>query len=186
MGFSISWIAFQTNDKHRVLSSIGLVDTGEADEANESPASGAVLPTGWYVVFFNDYAFATPERLAKFSAGRTVIACQVEEHVMASASFLYENGRRAWSVTHESERGPYDLSVDGEPPALFSSLRDVLLKQQEDAGGENADVDFVFDVPVQLAAELCGYRHDRAKFDWGEPEFSRLEPVKRRSWLPWR
>ena len=41
-----------------------------------------------------------------------------------------------------------------------------------------ADVDFVFDVPVQLAAELCGYQHDRWKFDWGEPVFSRLEPAR--------
>jgi hypothetical protein len=97
---------------------------------------------------------------------------------MASAALLYKNGRRVWTVTHESERGRYDLSVDGHPPDLFRDLRDSLLKQQDSAGGENADVDFVFDVPVQLAAELCGYRHDRWKFDWGEPVFSRLEPAK--------
>ena len=186
MGYSISWIAFQTNDKHRALSLIGLVDTGEADEANEAPVSGATLPTGWYVVFFNDYSFTTPERLATFSADCAVVACQVEEHVMASGSFLYEEGRRVWSVTHESERGRYDLSVDGEPPDVFCSLRDSLFEEQDGAGGEKADVDFVFDIPVQLAAELCGYKHDRWKFDWGEPAFFRLEPAKRRSWLRWR
>jgi len=178
MGYSISWIAFQAKDKRHVLPSLGFVDTGEADEANESPVSAAALPTGWYVVFFNDYTFTTPERLAKFSAGCTVVACQVEEHVMASAALLYKNGCRVWTVTHESERGRYDLSIGGDPPDLFRDLRDSLLKEQDDAGGEKADVDFVFDVPVQLAAELCGYRHDRWKFDWGEPVFSRLEPAK--------
>jgi hypothetical protein len=178
MGYSISWMAFQSKNKQHVLSLLGLVDTAEADEANEAPISGAALPTGWYVVFFNDYSFTTPARMTKFSAGSTVISCQVEEHVMASASSLYKNGRHVWTVAHESERGRYDLSVDGDLPDLFRDLRDSLLKQQDDAGGEKADVDFVFDVPVQLAEELCGYRHDRWKFDWGEPVFSRLEPAK--------
>jgi hypothetical protein len=178
MGYSISWIAFQDKGKDDVLPLIGLIDTGEADEANESPVSAATLPTGWYVVFFNDYFFPTPERLAKFSVGCVVIACQVEEHMMASASFFYKNGCHVWTVTHESERGRYDLSVDGDLPDLFPDLRDGLLKQQDDAGGGKADVDFVFDVPVQLAAKLCGYQHDRWKFDWGEPVFSRLEPAK--------
>jgi hypothetical protein len=178
MGYSISWIAFQDKGKDDVLSTIGHVDTCEADEANEAPVSGAALPTGWYVVFFNDYSFPTPERLARFSVDCVVIACQVEEHVMASASFLYRNGCHVWTVTHESERGRYDLSVDGDLPDLFPDLRDGLLKQQDEAGGGKADVDFVFDVPVQLAAELCGYQRDRWKFDWGEPVFSRLEPAK--------
>ena len=97
---------------------------------------------------------------------------------MASASYLYKNGCCVWAITHESEKGRYDLSVDGDPPGLFWGLRDKLFKEQDSAGGEKADVDFVFDVPVQLASELCGYQHDRWKFDWGEPEFSRLDPVK--------
>jgi hypothetical protein len=160
-----------------VLPLLGLVDTGEANEANESPVSAATLPTGWYVIFSNDYSFTTPEKLTKFSAGCTVVACQVEEHVMASASFLYKDGRQVWSVTHESDKGGNDLSVDGDPPDLFHGLRDGLLKQQNDAGGESADIDYVFDVPIQLATILCGYRHDRWKFDWGEPKFSRLDPA---------
>jgi len=175
LGYSISWIAFQGKGKNHVLPLLALSDSGEIDEANESPASAAALPTGWYVVFFNDYFFPTPERLAKVSVGCVVVACQVEEHMMASASSLYENGRHVWTVAHEAERGLYDLSIYGDPPARFAELRDKLHKQQMEAGGENADVDYVFDVPLDLAAELCGYRHDRWKFDWGEPAFSRLE-----------
>jgi hypothetical protein len=178
VGFSISWIAFQGKGKDDVLAAIGLVDTGVADEANEAPVSGAALPTGWYVAFFNDYLYVSPERLAKLSAGCVVVACQVEEHVMASAVLIYEDGAKRCSVSHESERGRYDLSVDGDPPEVFPALRDGLLQQQDGAGGSEASVDFVFDVPVQLAAALCGYRHDRWKFDWGEPTFSRLERVQ--------
>jgi hypothetical protein len=178
MGFSISWIAFQGKGKADVLAAIGLVDTGEAEEANEAPVSGAVLPTGWYVAFFNDYSYVAAERLATLSAGCSVVVCQVDEHVMASAVFVYEDGLKRCSVSQESEKGRYDLSVDGDPPEMFSALRDRLLQQQDDAGGSAADVDYVFDVPVQLAAALSGYRHDRWKFDWGEPMFSRLERVK--------
>jgi hypothetical protein len=175
LGYSISWIAFQAKGESHVLPLMGFSNSGEADEANESPVSAAALPTGWYVVFFNDHLFPTPERLQKLSVGSVVVGCQVEEHVMASASFSYEDGRHIWTVIHESERGCYDLSADGDLPARFPELRGELFRQQAEAGGGNADVNFVFDVPIQLAAELCGYRHDRWKFDWGEPTFSRLE-----------
>jgi hypothetical protein len=30
-------------------------------------------------------------------------------------------------------------------------------------------------MPVELARYLTGYRHDRWKFDWGKPRFTKLE-----------
>ncbi len=46
-----------------------------------------------------------------------------------------------------------------------------------DSGGSDRwmEVDYMFDVPVELAAELTGYRHDYAKSEWGQPDFRRLE-----------
>jgi hypothetical protein len=167
VGYSISWIAFQGKGKDDVLSLMGLVDTGEADRTRRSPVSGAALPTGWYVLFFNEYSFITPGRLAKLSAGCVVVACEVEEHVGASASFLYKDGRHVWTVTHEPDAGSHDLSVDGDPPGVFPRVRDSVLREQDHA----------FEIPVQLAAELCGYWHDRWKVGY-EPRFSRLESMK--------
>jgi hypothetical protein len=168
VGYSIAWIAFKGKDKDDVLSLIGLVDTGKADLRRNSPVTGAALPTGWYVVFFNDRSYVTPERLSMFSTGCLALACQVEEHVMESAAFLYRDGRAIWTVTHEPERGGRcDLSVVGDPPDVFSSVRDSVLEQMDDA----------FDIPVQLAAEICGYWHDRWK-DGSEPKFLRLERAK--------
>jgi hypothetical protein len=40
VGFSVSWIAFQSKGKDDVLSATGLVDTRLADEANEAAMSG--------------------------------------------------------------------------------------------------------------------------------------------------
>jgi hypothetical protein len=177
MGYSISWIAFQGKSKQEVLTLTNLVDTGEPDQGNDSSISGAELTTGWYVLFLNNFShpYVSAMALQRFSAGCVVLGCQVEEHVMASAAFLYERGTRRWKVAHESEKGIYHVDVDGSPPQFFASLRAELSQVQDQKGGEDAEVDFMFDVPLALAAKLCGYRHDRWKFEWGEPTFTRLE-----------
>ena len=178
MGFSISWIGFKAEDKDEALRLLGLVDTGELDEANESPLSGAVLPTGWFIVFSNDFDFATPKRLAELSLGRQVIACQVEEHVMVSAAYCYDDGEAVWWASHVSDSGRYDLTAEGALPDGFAALKDRLFKEQEAEGGAEADVDFVFDVPVEQALAICGYRYDQCTYEWGEPAFTELAAVQ--------
>jgi hypothetical protein len=177
MGYSISWIAFHGKGKREVLALTHLIDTGEFDEANESPISAAEIPNGWYVLFLNDFShpYVSVEVMQRFSADCVLLGCRVEEHVMTSAAFLFENGSRIWSVSHESEKGRYNVETEGTPPAFFAPLRAKLSQSQDDAGGEKADVDYMFDVPLEMAARLCGYRHDLWKFEWGEPEFTRME-----------
>ena len=68
----------------------------------------------------------------------------------------------------------YNLEVEGSPPEFFEGVRARLLKEQDDNGGTEAKVDYVFDIPVELASMFCGYRHDRWKFDWGQPSFTCL------------
>src|SRR4051812_32705703 len=104
MGYSISWLAFHGKTKAEVLAETGLVDTGEPDEASESPISGAEFPNGWYILNFNQYAHPSTDAAAlnRFSAKAVIIGCLIEEHVMASSSFFYENGARAWQVEHDS------------------------------------------------------------------------------------
>src|SRR5258705_5464809 len=48
-------------------------------------------------------------------------------------------------------------------------------KQQTTAGGETLSFDCTFDIPVEVAAAVLKYRHDRWKFEWGKPQFTRLE-----------
>ena len=175
MGYSISWIAFHGLSKGEVLSITRLIDTAEPDEANESPISGSEVPGGWFVLFLNDivHPYVSHERLREFSLACTVLGAQVEEHVMVSASFLYKNGARIWSITHEAEKGVYNMEIDGQPPDSFSISE--FREAQDRAGGEAAGVDHMFDAPLELARRICGYRHDRCKFDWGQPRFRRLE-----------
>ena len=177
MGFSISWVAFKNLSKAEVLKRSGFRDSGTEDEANEAPFSLAELPTGWVVLFSNDFEYGAAEHLIGLSSGAMVLSCQVEEHVMFSAAHCYSNGREAWSVWHNSERGHYDLSTRGTPPAEFAPIKIGLNAKQDDSGGATSIVDYTFDIPVDLAAELTGYRHDRWKFDWGQPIFTVLERV---------
>lgn len=139
------------------------------------PFSLAELPTGWAILFSNDFNYGSAERLIGLSAGATVLACQAEEHIMFSAAHCCADGREAWSVWHDSARGRYDLSTQGALPAEFEPIRKRLTAAQDADGGARGLVDYTFDIPVELAAELTGYRHDRWKFDWGQPHFTTLE-----------
>ena len=174
MGFKISWVGFHGLLKSEVLQIIGGVDSGIVDEANEAPFSIAEVPGVWFILFCNDFGFASEKTLRSLSARGTVLACQVHEGVMFSAAFGYERGKLQWSLTHNSDNGIKDLSVSGSPPPEFAEIRDRLSKEQEDNEGDSGDVDYFFDIPVETAEALCAYRHDRWKFDWGQPTFTIL------------
>lgn len=180
MGYSIAWILVRGKSKDDILARLSLADTGEPDEANESPVSGAALPGGAYLVFFNDMAHPATRatNLARLSEGCEALGCQVEEHVMASAAFQYKDGAKVWDVVHLSGEGLYHLAVDGAPPALLATIHAEMKATQDEQGGADAGVDCLFDVPLMLATALCGYRHDEPALLSGETlEFTELIPA---------
>jgi hypothetical protein len=177
MGFRISWIGFQGVIKDQALERLDLRDTGELDEANEAPFSAASIPGEWFILFSNDFLFASSERLVSLSRDCRTLACQVHEGIMVSNALSYERGVCVWQIMHNHQNGPDDLSVTGSPPEAFRSIRDRLMQLQDEQRGRG--VDYVFDVPVETAAKMCGYRHDRVRFEWGKPNFTRLELARR-------
>ncbi len=94
---------------------------------------------------------------------------------MVSAGHGFRDGKQAWSVVHDPGRGLYSLVVEGEPPPALASVSERLRKKQDAAGGEDANVDFIFDVVPELVGKLCGYRPDRGD----PPDFTELEPIRR-------
>lgn len=174
MGFKISWVGFHGLTKAEVLEIVGGVDTGVHQEGNEAPFCGAEIPGGWYILWSNDVEFVTLERLQSFSVRGTVVACQVHEGIMVSVAYGYERGEQRWTLFHNSDNGLLDLSVSGSPPPVFESVRDRLSKEQEARGGESANIDYIFDIPVETVEALCGYRHDRWTFAWGRPTFTAI------------
>jgi hypothetical protein len=69
------------------------------------------------------------------------------------------------------------------------AIRDRLFSEQAAAGGKEPDVDHTFDIPVELALSLTGYRHDHDDIPgMSEDPFEVLVSIrpaqKKRSW--WR
>jgi hypothetical protein len=67
-----------------------------------------------------------------------------------------------WSVVHDSEKAAGHLAVDGSVPAEFSQIRATREAKQRTEDEADAEVDFIFDVPIDLAKALTGFRHDEA------------------------
>ena len=162
MGFAISWIAVSGKKPQQVLEELGLSPTGEKEEFPESNFTCASLPGSWFLVFANEFGSSiTSEKvLISLSAGCKLVSCQVEEHVMFSSAAYYSNGSQAWRIEHDAQQSIYHLFTAGSPPAQFDEAHAKLKQEQDNAGGADADVDYIFDVPIAVAQAVTSYRHD--------------------------
>jgi hypothetical protein len=164
MGYSISWLAVKDADPDAVCEQLGLIRSGAFDEYYSYPQHsflGGVLETGWYVVVRNrcDDPMVLDEVLSSISAGSTVIAASIEEHVMFCFATCWFEGKEIWRVQHEAEKGITDLQVTGAPPAELEDIRQrAFIRQMVE--GDDADVDYIFDVPLHLAKSFVGFKHD--------------------------
>ena len=164
MGYSISWLAVKDADPDAVCKKLGLIRSGAFDEYYSYPQHsflGGVLETGWYVVVRNrcDDPMVLDEVLSSISAGSTVIAASIEEHVMFCFATCWSEGQEIWRVQHEAEKGITDLQVSGAPPAELEDIRQrAFIRQMVE--GDDADVDYIFDVPLHLAQSFVGFKHD--------------------------
>ncbi|TIL82515.1 MAG: hypothetical protein E5Y89_04795 [Mesorhizobium sp.] len=80
---------------------------------------------------------------------------------MFSRAELWSAGKNVWRVWHSGDKEVSDLQTTGDLPASFETLRQRAFSQQDKEG----DVDYVFDIPLDLAAELTGFRHDEGAPD---------------------
>ena len=171
MGFRISWIGSDQIARDDMLARLGLTATDEIDEANEAPFSVASLPGGWTILWSNDFAFATADLCRDLSTDGRVLACSVHETVMASHAAMYDRGLDIWATYHNSQDGLFDLKAGGALPDAYAPIKEHQWAAQESEGGDQANVDHIFDIPVKTAEALCGYRYDKWRFDWGSPTF---------------
>jgi len=162
VGFGISWCAVREEQADRFLKRLNLIPTGEAEEIPESPITSGRLDTGWRIVWYNEFGCPDlgPEELAKLSVDHDVLVCLVEEHVMASSSALWSDGSCIWSLSHEGEDGPCGLSIEGDAPECLASIRTEMEELQKAEGGDNAGVDYLFEIPLLVAKALVGFKHD--------------------------
>jgi hypothetical protein len=155
---------------------LGLRAAGRHERYPESLLTGAALADGWYLLVENHRLknqYVRDSVLAHLSAGCEVITCTVEEHVMCCEVAGWNNGLKTWSVIHEAEKGDKDLRTEGDMPTVFAAIRDRLIREQDE------EVDYFFEIPVELAESLTGYRHDAALSESDDDEFEVFVSRKR-------
>jgi len=65
-----------------------------------------------------------------------------------------------WRAEHVGENGPIHLNTSGNLPPGFEVMAAAHKQAQEAEGGEEAGVDHYFDIPLNAAKEITGFKHD--------------------------
>jgi hypothetical protein len=162
--------------KDDFLQGMGFEDTGETDEYFDQDHSGGELAGDWYVVVSNDLSLMDPARLAKWSVGGRLVAALVHEDTSNSLATEWRDGKLLWSASHDGSEGGDELSVEGALPEVFEELKHEAIAAQAEAGPEG-ELDFIFDIPLDLAADVTGFRHDEIGFDDEIGPFTVLERI---------
>jgi hypothetical protein len=180
MGFNMSWIFVEGIDQDALYEALDLAPTDELPDQHDLgtshvPLAGAALKSGWCAVFAKyalvmDATMGTnPPRLTRLPATSSTITCVVLEHAMVSYSSLWQGGRHTWQIRHDLSQGGEHLEASGDLPPEFAGFHDNAMckrrAQEERRTPGEWRVDYVFEVPLDTAATITGYRHDRAVED---------------------
>ena len=189
MGFNMSWIFVDQIDLNELYAALDVKSTGEAADpydlgTKRVPLAGLRPKDGWCAIF-GHYSFVLditigtdPPRLARLPAKSRAVSCVVLEHANISHASLWQDGRHIWQVHHQPSREqPEHLEFWGDLPPAFMGIWDAALQKRRKIGG----ADYVFDVPLDAAAEVTGFRHDRSfgkeRKEEAYREVTTLEPI---------
>ena len=190
MGYSISWLAAQGKSPEAIRQSLGVQGTGKFGQYADFPIIGVMLPSNWYLLVAQryDHKIVSDDVLAKASDNAPVVACSIEEHVMAVWASEWRNGKRLWRVKHDAQIARDHIEVSGALPLNFETIRgECAANQAAETKGEH-EVDWFFDVPTRLAGSIVGFKHDEETRGLGENSFEILSAVGgdlRKSKKPW-
>lgn len=186
MGISLAWVAVETPDVEAALQRLSLSRTGERCVFPCKGVSGHALPGGWFLVAAMgcDHRIGRDQSLSALSQGCRAVSCAVEEHVNFASTELWQDGQRVWQVQHEGDRDVEHISHAGAVPARFYEL----LATVEPGDSENLDGHFHMDIPLLLAQDITGFRHDECNPAVDSTPFELLTDLaaRRRWWRLWR
>ncbi len=169
MGYAISWLAIKDTASEALLQNLGLSPSGETTEYGESLFTGRTLPNGWFILVINrcEHKFVKPKALASLSRLGDVIACSIEEHVMWSVAELWRNGTQVWRIEHDAQKSISHISTSGLLPGGYPAIDRRFAEKQKESGGEKSDTDYFFEIPLQMAKSIVGFKHDEAGLEDG-------------------
>ncbi len=79
---------------------------------------------------------------------------------MASSVELWTDGTQRWSVRHQGDNDTRDLTATGQLPPEFTAIRDAFAAKQDHGESGELSVDWYFELPLELAKRITGFRHD--------------------------
>jgi hypothetical protein len=177
MGFAISLVAVRDGKENTLLDLFGLEKTGETEEIPEREWSTPRIGD-WTVVWSNRFQ---PKKFrdAGSKLKGEVIICDVEEHVMYASVTAFKDSSLSWRIVHDAQQASDHLSVEGVPPKSLPKIQ----TEQFARVSEDREVDFIFEIPIRVAQELVGFRHDEAV----ERTFEVLRPAagSKSKWKVW-
>jgi hypothetical protein len=162
MGCSLSIVIIRGKETESVLKQANLERTGVRGYVSKSHIVGGVLSSQWYLIIANRFhhRLVRDATIAPLSVGCDVITLEIEEHVMVSFAAGWRDGGRLWTVRHDGQNGTSDLGSEGVLPVEFGGIRDTLLIKHQQRSGDDAEVDYVFEIPIELVSAITGYRYD--------------------------
>lgn len=163
MGYAISWIAFKDRTTTQAADLLELSRSGQFEEVPESMFTAAELKNGWCVVIVNKFsdAYVDSARLHQLSRSNDIVSASIEEHVMYSNAEAWKNGKLMWKVSHVAEHGRDHLEEHGFLPQNYASIKERLIAAQRTEDAASAEVDYIFDLPLDLAEAIVGFMHDK-------------------------
>jgi hypothetical protein len=173
MGYRISWLAVQVIDKNDVYDRLALEPTGETGFAFEHMVTGSQLPSGWILVGFNElyHELVHDDEMKRLSAGWTVMACNLCETTMCSSASLWKDGEQIWGVWHFSNDTVDHLETDGDLPPEFEAIEKHYRTLQAGEAAGDAQVDYMIEIPMELATQLTSFVHNDGPEDFDYLDF---------------
>jgi len=139
-----------------------------------------------------EHKFVKPNSLASLSSNCEAIACSIEEHVMVCTSELWRNGAQVWRIEHDAQQSIDHISTSGLLPDDYPAIEREFAEQQKQAGGKKADTDYFFDIPLQTAKSIVGFKHDEAGLEdesfevfKGNEASPLADPISNQGKRPW-
>jgi hypothetical protein len=162
MGYSISWVAFKGVSHDVGLARLRLSSTAQIASFGEAKCSGHTLPGNWYLVVADgcDSQIISASSLSTLSTDCEAVAGSVEEHVMYSTAEGWCGGKRIWRTAHDAQKSIRHIECSGEPPATYAVALGEAKAQQDTEDSGAKEVDFYFEIPLQVAKSVVGFKHD--------------------------
>lgn len=157
MSINVKWLAVEGGRPLDLMEQFGLMEVGASHAPDEAAYAYAITPKGWLVLVSRSMKPDFTRLLPVLSAETQVLAGETSEVVMVSTLQGWSGGAQLWTVSHDPEKGLENLDVQGEP---LSALAGIATKLAADQAADTEDVDHLFDAPLELGEQLCGYRPD--------------------------